>query len=171
MTKAEIEARKETEIHVGGSILKCPQFVKKDTVAYSKWRECVKIYEDVDFVTSADVGHLARYCKTFSEYQDLLEHRFRTQAMERFSEEESEQIEAEFATHIGERAAKKMWQKVEYIMGVSGLLSIDKAINAKLSALNAMEDRLFLHPLARVKNVPKRDPKPLTDPNAAMFGD
>jgi phage terminase small subunit len=171
LTKTQIAAREAAEIHLGDYSLKCPQFVKSDAVAYAKWKECIKIFEGKKIVTSADAGHLARYCKTFSEYQDLCEHRRVTQSMESFSEEEIEQIEGEFITRIGERAAKKMWQKVEYILSVGGLLAIDKAINAKLTALNAMEDRLFLHPLARVKNVPKKPEEKPKDPlQAAGFG-
>lgn len=171
LTKTQIAARKAAEIHLGDYNLKCPQFVKSDAIAYAKWKECIKIFEGKEIITSADAGQLARYCKTFSEYQDLCEHRKITQSMEPFSEEEIEQINDEFATHIGERSAKKMFEKVEYIMSVNGLLAIDKAINAKLTALNSMEDRLFLHPLARVKNIPKKAKEEETDPlQAAGFG-
>jgi phage terminase small subunit len=171
LTKAQIEARKEAEIHLGDSRLRAPQFVKKDIVAYSKWKECVKIFEDVELVTSADVGHLARYCKTFSEYLNLLSHRDQIQGMEPFDDDQESLILDEFEEKKGARWAKKTWQKINYLMSLGGLLSIDKAINAKLAALNAMEDRLFLHPLARVKNVPKKEKKAPEDPNAVMFGD
>lgn len=157
LTKAEIAERKESELHLGTSELICPDFVLNDPVAFKKWQEMLALYEGKTFVESGDTGHLARYCKTFSEYIDLLEHRYRTQNMERFNEEEQKQVIDEFATHIGERAAVKMWQKVEYIMSVSGLLAIDKAINSKMAALVAMEDRLFLNPLAKIKNVPKKE--------------
>lgn len=171
LTKAQIEARKEAEIHLGDSRLKAPQFVKKDIVAYSKWKECVKIFEGVEFVTSADVGHLARYCKTFSEYLNLLSHRDQIQDMEPFDDDQEKIVIDEFEHEKGAIWAKKTWQKINYLMSLGGLMSIDKAINAKLAALNAMEDRLFLHPLARVKNVPKKEKQEQKDPNAVMFGD
>jgi hypothetical protein len=91
--------------------------------------------------------------------------------MEPFDDDQESLILDEFEEKNGARWAKKTWQKINYLMSLGGLLSIDKAINAKLAALNAMEDRLFLHPLARVKNVPKKEKKAPEDPNAVMFGD
>lgn len=43
-------------------------------------------------------------------------------------------------------------------------MAMDKAINAKMAALVQMEDRLFLSPLAKVKNVPKEPEKKDEDP-------
>ena len=43
-------------------------------------------------------------------------------------------------------------------------MAMDKAINAKMSAVVQMEDRLFLSPLAKVKNVPKEPEKKDEDP-------
>jgi hypothetical protein len=45
---------------------------------------------------------------------------------------------------------------MEYIMSTPGLIAIDKAINAKLAELDRLDDRLFLNPLAKVRNVPKK---------------
>lgn len=38
---------------------------------------------------------------------------------------------------------------------ISQIILIDRAINQKISTLNSLEDRLFLNPLSKVKNVPK----------------
>lgn len=135
LTKAEIEARKASEIKIGtpGEFI-CPDYVLSDEIAYSKWQEITAIFQEYSFVTSADSGIIARYCKTFSEYRGLLN--LLSQA---------ETVTRELAVH--------------------------KAINQKMSILAAMDDRLFLSPLARAKNVPKKvDPEP-EDPLKAMFGD
>jgi phage terminase small subunit len=170
LTKAEIAARKKAEIKFGSHSLACPLFVKVDPLAFAKWKEITKLYKQIDFVSSGDAGHLARYCKAHSEYCDLISRRNMICQMESFSEEEEDVVVGEFSTHMAEMAAKKMWQKVEYIMSTSGILQIDKAINAKMQSLMAMEDRLFLNPLAKIKNVPKKEDEPPEDPNKDMFG-
>ena len=38
-------------------------------------------------------------------------------------------------------------------------LQLDNAINKKMDMLIKMEDRLFLTPLAKVKNIPKKEPE------------
>ena len=57
--------------------------------------------------------------------------------------------------------AVKTFEKIDYILSVAGLLALDKAINAKMDALVKMEDRLFLNPVAKIKNVPKTPEKKL----------
>ena len=52
-----------------------------------------------------------------------------------------------------------MFEKIEYVLSVSGLLNLDKAINAKMNSLVQMEDRMFLNPLAKAKNIPKEESK------------
>lgn len=76
-SKEELEKRKENEIKLGDNNLKCPDFIKNDEIAYQKWKELVKNYKEaekdgIQLITSSDVGLLARYCKTFSDYQKLV---------------------------------------------------------------------------------------------------
>lgn len=165
LTKAEIAQRKKEQVQLGDSRLVCPSYVRHDKEAYKKWKEIIKLYKHIDFVTSADVGMMARYCMTFSEYLDLLRHREAVAAIEINPEDSLEAVEA-LAEKYGTRRAEKLFAKVEYILSVNGLLAIDKAINAKMSSLVQMEDRLFLNPLAKIRNVPKKEPKP-EDPLAA----
>ena len=81
LTKAEIKARQEAEVKLGADDfkkIKKPSFVSKDKVANKKWNDLIKEYKSaaeqgVELLTSSDVGLLARYCKTFSEYENLLE--------------------------------------------------------------------------------------------------
>jgi phage terminase small subunit len=170
LTKKEIEERRELEIKLGDQELSCPDFVKKDLLALKKWKEVKKIYEcevvkRMQLISSGDVGHLGRYCKTFSEYQDLIERREHLEEVRPFTPEEEEKIDIEFEGKLGNRGAAKMWQKIEFIMSTNGILAIDKAINSKMASLVAMEDRLFLNPASKVKAIPKKmlnPPKPKT---------
>lgn len=161
LTKAEIARRQKAEIKLGDHKLRCPPFIKNDVTAFAKWKEITKIYKDIDFVSSGDVGLLARYCMTFSEYQKLLEHRKRIDNIDMFGADEQEQLEK----YVDEDMADDLIAKVNYIISVDGVLKIDTAINKKMDMLIKMEDRLFLNPLSKVKNVPKKENKP-TDPLA-----
>lgn len=154
LTKAEIESRKENEIKLGNKKLICPVFVKNDTEAYKKWKEILKIYKDFDFVSSGDVGLLARYCKTFSEYQELLKAYQRVKEIHYDSLELEDYLE-EFDEEGKARFGYKIKKQLRDIISVSGILSIETAINKKMDMLIKMEDRLFLNPLAKIKNVPK----------------
>lgn len=171
LTKKEIEERQKNEIHLGHAGFTCPQFVKSDPIAFKKWKECVGLYKTFVFVTSADSGHLARYCKTFSEYIDLLERRKNCADAEPFTSDEEKAALNEFEEFTNERGAKKLWAKIEYMISTDGIIAIDKAINQKMGQLTAMEDRLFLNPLSKIKNVAKREQKKQVEPLAAAgFG-
>ncbi|ERT62387.1 phage terminase, small subunit-like protein [Megasphaera vaginalis (ex Srinivasan et al. 2021)] len=169
LTKAEIKQRKKEEVKIGEAKLVCPAYVKADKEAYKKWREIVKLYKGIDFVSSADVGMMARYCVAFSEYLDLIGHRATVNDIHLTEDEATQTLEV-LADRYGARRAANLYDKIDYLTSVGGLLTLDKAINAKMSALVQMEDRLFLNPLAKVRNVPKKEVKK-EDPLAAKgFG-
>lgn len=161
LTKAEIESRQQSEIKVGETRLLPPEFIREDKVALAKWKELKKIYEanaEFDLVSSGDIGHIARYCQTFSEYLNLVEHR--RVLMENLSEtvfmrDEEEAIQQEFEDHLGGREAATMWKKVNYLLSMSAVLDVDRSLNQKSASLLAMEDRLFLNPLSKIKVIPK----------------
>lgn len=160
LTKAEIEQRKKSEVKLGEHKLVCPSYVRQDKNAYKKWKEIVKLYKDIDFVSSADVGLMARYCMAFSEYINLTEHR-KVCATIRVDTENGEAVDMVKALEgkYSSKTAAKMFEKIEYVFSVSGVIAVDKALNAKMSALVQMEDRLFLNPLAKVRNIPKKEVK------------
>ena len=174
LTKAEIEHRKNTEIRFGNDKLVCPKHIKNDKIAYAKWKELIRIYKDFDFVASGDVGMLGRYCMAYSEYMDLLERRTMVcQLMPKVDDDENEIIEDQLdAGNVHPKRIQKMIEKYEYILSIGGIISLDKAINAKMDALVKMEDRLFLNPLAKIKNVPKKPPEEeKTELDQNGFGD
>lgn len=155
LTKAEIEQRKNNEIKVGNSKLTCPSYVKNDSIAYKKWKEIIKIYKDIDFVSSGDVGLLSRYCMTFSEYEDLLRKREKVNVLE-YDFEEIEMTKEILSEELSIKKLNNLIKKIDFLIATDGVISIDKQIDKKSDMLIKMEDRLFLNPLAKVKNVPKQ---------------
>jgi phage terminase small subunit len=156
LTKAEIAAREKSEIKLGDQKLSCPAFVKNDVVSYAKWKEITKIYKDIDFVSSGDIGLLARYCMTFSEYLKLLDQKMKIERFEIDYEKLLEHFDPE------------LLEGLDAFFHMGPVMLLDNAINKKMDQLLKMEDRLFLNPLAKVKNVPKKE-KERTDPNADLF--
>ena len=160
LTKVEIEQRKKSEVQLGEHKLVCPPYVRHDKNAYKKWKEIAKLYKDIDFVSSADVGLMARYCMAFSEYINLTEHRkaCATIRVDTENGEDTDMLEV-LAAKYPVKTAVKMFEKIEYTFSLSGVLAVDKALNAKMTTLVQMEDRLFLNPLAKIRNVPKKEVK------------
>jgi phage terminase small subunit len=160
LTKAEIEERKSSEIKIGTDTLTCPGFVKSDMVAYKKWKEILKVYKDVDFVSSGDVGLLSRYCKSFSEYQDLLNSYQRIKEIHYDMKELDEALNGTYIDEDDENKEKQLFsykikKQLRDMISVNALLAVEAAINKKMDMLIKMEDRLFLNPLSKIKNIPK----------------
>lgn len=172
LTKAEIEHRKNTEIRFGNDKLVCPKHIKNNKNAYAKWKELIRLYKDFNFVASGDIGMLGRYCMAYSEYLDLIERRAIINQLS-INIEEHYYIEEELKNAgVPEKRIEKMIEKYEFILSIGGLIALDKAINAKMDALVKMEDRLFLNPLAKIKNVPKKPPEEeKTELDQNGFGD
>lgn len=177
LTKEEIAARSENEVKLGKTELdnvKPPSFVKEDTVAYSYWKQLIKEYKEaakqgIDLLTTSDVNLLALYCRTYSEYEKLLK---QYQKLEKIAiddyvfEEYFESLEAQ-AEASGQDVNEYGLRAMKYISqlaSIDGVLKIETAINKKMDMLIKMQDRLFLNPLAKVKNVPKpkKDDKPVS---------
>lgn len=172
-TKAEIAARQEAEIKLGNNKLKCPDFVKNDIEAYKKWKEVTKLYKDVDFVSSGDIGLLARYCKTFSEYLILQNAYQRTSDIHYDCKELDEAINGDYYDEEDNKVkalfSYKVKKQLRDLFSIGAVLTIETAINKKMDMLIKMEDRLFLNPLAKIKNVPKKEKKLERDSNADLF--
>lgn len=149
LTKAEIEGRKKAEIKFGEQKLVCPDYVKKDPQANEKWKEISALYADVDFVASGDITLMGRYCMTFSEYLDLISRRGRIDAISEDSDDVEEYISD------SEEFDYRLKKKLMGMCSTTAVLNLDTAINKKMDMLIKMEDRLFLNPLAKLKNVSK----------------
>ena len=151
LTKEEIDIRKKGEIKFGNEALLCPAYVKSDTTAFSKWREIKHIYNDVDFVSSSDIGLLGRYCMTHSEYIRLLNQK-----------KHIEEFEVNYEKLL-EHFNPELLEGLDAFFKFGPIMQLDNAINKKMDMLIKMEDRLFLNPLAKVRNVPKKE-KQVADP-------
>jgi phage terminase small subunit len=159
LTRAEIAARQAAEIKLGADDwknIKPPANVKNDAAAYRWWKSLVKDYKSaaeqgVELLTSSDIGLLAIYCKTYSEYEDLQVQR---RVLIRIQEEPGifdEALEQRGLIY----AEVKAIQYLSQLASIEGTLKLDGAINKKMDMLIKMQDRLFLNPLAKVKNIPK----------------
>ena len=161
LTKAEKESRKQAEadLKLGGDKLICPMYVKGDPIAYKKWRDLIYDYNKakalgMEIIKSSDAGILARYCKTHSEYIKLLEQKSRIEKFEVNYEKLLEYFEPDLLVGL------------DTFFKFGPVMQLDNAINKKMDQLVKMEDRLFLNPLSKIKNVPKKEPEkanPLAD--------
>jgi len=163
LTKEEKNRRKKGEIKLGSGKITCPMYVYSDKVAHKKWNELMADYnkskvEGIDLMKSSDAGILAMYCKTFSEYQELLN------AYQRVSEIHYDCGELQELIEDTNDEGKylysyKVQKALKDLFSINAILTIESAINKKMDMLLKMEDRLFLNPLAKVRNVPKAAPK------------
>lgn len=175
LTKAEIRARQEAEVKLGANDfkkIKKPSFVTRDKIANKRWNDLIKEYkaaaeQGIELITSSDVGLLARYCKTFSEYEKLLE------VYQKVENIEIDEFELEQFIDAGEMAYDTNLKALRYLSqlaSIDGILKIENAINKKMDQLVKMEDRLFLNPLAKVKNIPKPKKEEKTPSKFSRFG-
>ena len=165
LTKAVIEQRQAAEIKTGTRHLKCPSYVKNDINAYKRWKEIIKIYKDADFVSSGDVGFLGRYCMAHAEYMELLKRKKRINSISEDPDEVEDYIQGE------ERFDSRVQKQLLDMISTDAILKLETAINKKMDLLIKMEDRSFLNPLAKVKNIPKKEAQAPADPDAYLFGD
>jgi phage terminase small subunit len=161
LTKEEIKARSDAEIKLGKKEierLRVPPFVKDDEVAYKLWKELVKEYKSaakqgVDLLTTSDISILAIYCKTYAEYEKLLK------SYQTIDKVAYDQVELDHYIEDSEEFNFKVKLQLRKMIAVDGLLRIETAINKKADMLLKMQDRLFLNPLAKVKNIPQTNKK------------
>ncbi|MBE7682036.1 P27 family phage terminase small subunit [Paenibacillus sp. P13VS] len=172
LSKEQIKARQEGEIKLGKTELdklKPPAFVKNDPIAFTHWKQCMKEYkaaaaQNIELLSSSDVGLLAMYCKTFSEYERLQKSYQTIDKVAYDSEDLDEYIEE------SEEFNMKVKKQLRSMIAVDGLLRIETAINKKMDMLLKMQDRLFLNPLSKVKNVPKPKAKEEKPSRFGKFG-
>jgi phage terminase small subunit len=143
LTKAQIEARKNAEIKLGADDLKkvkAPPDIKNDANMYKRWKAIIADYKDaaargIELISTSDIDAVATYCRTFSEYENL---------------------------QAARSAMNPIFQR-DPLMMLDPFLKLEAAINKKSDQLLKFQDRLFLNPLAKVKNIPKpakQDDKP-----------
>ncbi|MDH6674693.1 phage terminase small subunit [Paenibacillus sp. LBL] len=175
LTKEQIRQRQESEIKLGKTELdklKPPEYVKSDTIAYKQWKDCLKEYkaasqQGVDLLTSSDVGLLAMYCKTYSEYEKLLKQYQRIENIAINEDILNDYFEKMEGIEEFEGRAQLY---LSQLASIEGILKIETAVNKKMDMLLKMQDRLFLNPLAKIKNVPKPKEKEKPASKFSKFG-
>jgi len=171
LTNEDKEQRRKSEVKMPTGKIKCPRHVKNNIDAYKKWKEVLPLLKAVDIIKQADTGVLARYCMSWSEYFDLLRMREEVSFIEPFTADEEILVSDDFEFRVGKKSSAAMWKKVEFIFSTQAILNIDKAINQKVQVINSLEDKLFLNPLSRVKNILKNQSKPPEQtPEDELFG-
>lgn len=152
-TKAEIEARKAAEIKLGTKDLKKikpPDYVKNNLAAFDKWKGLIKEYTEaakngVEILSSTDIETLGKYCITYSEYLSLIDRRNRVDDIDFVGLDEK----------LKKSVRGEKRKQMNELMRIEQVLKLETAINKKHDLLIKLEDRLFLNPLAKIKNVPK----------------
>lgn len=143
LSTEEVLTRLENEINIGNQNFKMPPLVKINEYASKKWKEIIKLYLDsgLEFVSTGDVGILERYCVTYGEYYWLQD------VMNYINSDSSGKLDKD-GNEIN---------PLIYSFQVVDAYKLMEKINKKLDCLLQMEQHLFLTPLAKVKNIIKRD--------------
>lgn len=173
--KQEIKERQAMEVTLGEEKYEVPPDVKKDKVAYKKWKELIDVFKTASvhgLVTSSDITVLADFCKVHSEYMTLTEERDSLRVTNYLEPSEDEKIKDLIEENYDKRFKYGFFRKLDFITSLDGILKLESAINKKLDLLIKLSDRLFLNPLAKVRNIPrKKIESKENDPlSAAGFG-
>lgn len=173
LTKEEIEERRNSEIKFGDRKIKCPNYVKNDDIAYEKWKEINKLFKGFDFISAGDSDLIAKYCTTFSEYMTLRNCHQRISEIHYDCEDLDKAIEAELKNEDGTSEkvfSYKVKKQLRDMISVNAILQIETAINKKVDMLMKMEDRMFLNPISKIKNIPKKQKEEAPSEKWGKFG-
>lgn len=150
LTKKEIEDRKkqESKLKSGTKKFKASPQVKNDPVASAVFKKLQKLYKKIEFVEGLDEQIINRYCILNSEIASLTK-------MSKEAEEGIALLQEEFEN--GNIDILTLVDRKGRFAGI--MFESDKSIMKKRDMLIKLEDRLFLNPVARIKNVPKKEPE------------
>lgn len=146
LTKAEIQRRKDSEIKIKNKTFKASEIVMQDQRALKEFKRLKKLYKEIEFIGSLDEYIINQYCLSVSELDDLV-----------------------VALNLA-RENMKAKSSAKRIKGLADFMAIDTEVRMKRNEIIKLSDRLYLDPVARTKNVPKKaDKNERDDPNAEMF--
>ena len=143
LTRAEIERRKEAEVKLGKNDLdklKPPAYVENDVVALRYWKQ-----------------HLLEYKEAAKEGVEVLT-------------SSDIGLLALYCKTFGEYESLIKLKQESQEVTIDTLIKLESLINKKMDMLIKMQDRLFLNPLAKVKNVPKREKEKPYNPMESEYG-
>jgi phage terminase small subunit len=149
LTKNEIEARKakEEKLRSGSKIFRANSKVMANPVALQTFKKLKKLYKDIDYVEALDEAVINRYCLMTAEIDSL------------------ETLVSRMNGDLDE--CEEASDRVQLYKTIQGA---EITINRIRDMLLKIEDRLFLNPTARVKNVPKKIEEKKSDSKWAKFG-
>jgi len=136
-SKKQIEQREKSEIKIGSEELILPANVKCNPIALKKWKELSKLYEDIEYVSSADSDIVAQYCCCYAEYIQL------------------EESSREILDELSKNKKLSALGKIE----LYNKSNVDHMINKKCEMLNKLRGKLYLDPTSRVKGIPIKEPE------------
>jgi phage terminase small subunit len=143
LTKSEIEARTQQEqgLQSGNKRFKPNEKVMQNETALKTFKQLKKLYKDIDYVEGLDENVINRYCLMTAEVDTLEE------LLSRMHDDLDECDEAK--------------DRIQLYKTIAGA---EITVNRVRDMLLKIEDRLFLNPTSRVKNVPhKEQPKPQSE--------
>lgn len=142
LTKREIAERKNQENSLKSNTTFRPnEKVKNNPVALKMFKKLKKLYAKIDYVEGLDENIINRYCLLSAE----------SNALESLLNKMSEDVEN----------CKEYTERIQLYKSITG---IERNLNQNRNMLLKIEDRLFLNPTSRVKNVPKKpEEKPKTE--------
>lgn len=151
ITKDEKKRRENNKIEIGIQTVEAPEYVKSDKTALKQWQKLMSDYEIAkekghEIITSTDADILGKYCVTHSEYLALKK---KLQIIDDIDLTELHDDIQELDDDI-----KK---KLNKMLNVDYSLKLESAINKKHEILIKLEDRLFLNPLSKIKNIAKKE--------------
>lgn len=149
LSRAQIEERIENEIRFGDKNFTPSKLIKKDRVAFKKWKEIVDLYSGLDFVTTSDQDLIENYCMTHSEKIRLLS--IKNEALNQCNSKGADCVQAYKALDV---------------------LGIEEKIDRKTALLIKMERELILTPVSKINRIARNKKKPVENPlSKQMFGD
>jgi phage terminase small subunit len=138
LTKKQIEDRRKKEESLKSDSPYQPnKKVKSNPVALEMFYKLQKLYKKIDYVDGLDENIINRYCLLTAEVDGM------------------EMLLQRMESDIDK--CKTSGEMVTMYKSISGM---EGNLNRSRDMLLKMEDRMFLNPTARVKNVPKKQEEP-----------
>lgn len=138
LTKSEIEARKAQENSLKSQTNFRPnEHVKNNKAALKMFRKLKRLYKDISYVDGLDENIINRYCLMIAEADGL------------------ENLLVKIQDDV--EACEKPSDRVQLYKTIA---NAEATLHRMRDMLMKMEDRMFLNPTSRIKNVPKKQEEP-----------
>lgn len=133
-------------------IFRAPEYIKSDRCAMSHFKRVVKLYKDFEFGSNADVHLIARYATAQSGYERVLTQQHDVNEQITSLDKQINDLGCKRLQSARDREEMKEW--LTYKMDLFNSLGrLDLVLNRKSSDLLKLEDKLFLTPLSRAREV------------------